>query len=294
MQTATIVVLTHALQGKAEGYFIAAVARHWSEAGHRVLFHQGLAPPPDGDLAVLHIDSTRLPPEYLALAARFPRTLNAGARDIGKRRVSRNLVQAGDDWAGPVIVKTDANAGGRPDRALRDAENRQRGRWRRRLGDRLARPLRRHLPGGDYAIFESRAAVPAWIWRRDDLVVERFLPERRGENYVLNSAFLCGSHGIVSSFAAADPLVKIAGLRELLPLDAVVPDEVRAAQRMHALDFGKIDYVVHSGVAQVLDVNPTPHLGLVWDKTERLARILRTLAGGLEEFLPASAICSAG
>jgi hypothetical protein len=289
MRTATIVILTHALQGRAEGYFIEAVARHWAEAGHRVLYHQGLAPPPDGDLAVLHIDSTRLPEAYLALAARYPRTLNAGARDIGKRRVSRNRVEPGDAWTGPVIVKTDANAGGRPDRALRDAENRQRGRWQSRVIESLARRLRRRLPGSDYAIFDTKDAVPAWVWRRDDLLVERFLPERRGENYVLNSAFVCGGRGIVSGFAAAEPLVKIAGLRELLPLEERVPDEVRAAQRIHALDFGKIDYVVHDGVAQVLDVNPTPHLGLVWHRSERLERILLTLAGGLEDFLPATA-----
>lgn len=289
MQAATIVILTHALQGKGEGYFIAAVARYWTDVGHRVLFHQGLAPPPNGDLAVLHVDSTRLPHEYLALADRYPRVLNAGARDVGKRRVSRNLVRADDGYAGAVIVKTDANAGGRPDRALRDAANRQRGQWPSRLRDQLAQRLRRRLPGGDYAIFENKAAVPAWVWRRPDLVVERFLPQRRGENYVLNSAFVCGSCGIVSSFAAADPLVKIAGLRELLPLDEAVPEEVRAAQRALSLDFGKIDYVVHGGVAQVLDVNPTPHLGLVWDKSERLHRILSTLAAGLEGFLPATA-----
>lgn len=293
MPPATIVILTHALQGKAEGYFIAAVAARWQAAGHRVLIHQGLGTPPPGDLAVLHVDMTRPPPDYVALARRYPVALNAGALDIGKRRVSRNLVTRDDPWPGPVIVKTDGNAGGSPDRALRQAENRQRGRWRHRLRQALAERLTRRLAGGEYAIHASKTAVPAWVWRHPDLVVERFLPQRHGEDYVLNSAFISGRQGIVSAFSTREPLVKIARVREVFPLHDEIPDAVWAAARRHGLDLGKIDYVLHQGEAQVLDVNPTPHLGLVWDKSERLDRILATLAAGLDDFLagaPARAV----
>lgn len=290
----TIVILTHALQGKAEGYFIAAVAARWEAAGHRVLVHQGLGTPPPGDLAILHVDMTRPPADYVALARRYPVALNAGALDIGKRRVSRNLVTPDDTWSGPVIVKTDGNAGGTPDRVLRAAENRQRGRWRQRLWQAVADRLTRRPAGDDYAIHASKAAVPGWVWRHPDLVVERFLPQRHGENYVLNSAFISGRHGIVSAFATREPLVKIARVREVFPLHGEIPPAVWAAARNHGLDLGKIDYVIHQGEAQVLDVNPTPHLGLVWDKSERLERILATLAAGLDDVLAAAPARSAG
>ena len=285
MRSAAIVILTHALQGRAEGYFIAAVARLWQAAGHRVSVHQGLGPPPPADLAILHIDQTRVPQAYLDLGRRYPRTLNLGATDIGKRRVSRNLVRPDDAWTGPVIVKTDANACGHPDRRLLAAENRQRGRWQRRLLAALRERLRRPLPGQDYTIFPAKQSVPDWIWRRSDLVVERFLPERHGEDYVLNSAFVLGEHWIVSSISTREPLVKISGVREVFPLHDRVPEPVRRARRELGLDYGKIDYTLHQGEAQVLDVNPTPFLGLVWDQSERLDRINGSLAAGLADYL---------
>jgi hypothetical protein len=285
MKPASIVILTHALQGRAEGYFIEAVGRLWQAAGHRVAVHQGLGTPPRGDLAILHVDQTRVPAAYVALAGRYPRTLNLRATDIGKRRVSRNLVRPDDAWAGPVIVKTDANAFGNPDRRMLEAVNRQRGRWPQRLAWRLAERLRRPLPREHYPIYPDKAAVPRQVWRRRDLVVERFLPQRQGSDYVLNSAFVLGEHWIVSSYTAAEPLVKISGLRDVIPLFDEVPERVRRVSRELGLDYGKIDYTLHAGEAQVLDVNPTPFLGLVWDKSERLDRILHTLAAGLEDCL---------
>ena len=41
------------------------------------------------------------------------------------------------------------------------------------------------------------------------MVVERFLPQRHGENYVLNSAFISGRHGIVSAFAVPGQSVAV-------------------------------------------------------------------------------------
>ena len=285
MKSASIVILTHALQGRAEGYFIEAVGRLWQEAGHRVVVHQGLGAPPPGDLAILHVDQTRVPAAYVKLAARYPRTLNLGAIDIGKRRVSRNLVSPDDAWSGPVIVKTDANSFGNPERRMTEALNRQRGRWPQRLARRLAQGLRPPTAQENYPIYPDKAAVPRRVWRRPDLVVERFLPQRQGSDYVLNSAFVMGERWIVSSYTAAEPLVKITGLRALIPLFEEVPETVRRVSRELGLDYGKIDYTVHAGEAQVLDVNPTPFLGLVWDKSERLDRILATLAAGLDDYL---------
>jgi len=41
-------------------------------------------------------------------------------RDIRKSAFSRNLVRPGDGWDGPVIVKSDLNCAGRPERLLRE------------------------------------------------------------------------------------------------------------------------------------------------------------------------------
>ena len=60
----------------------------WERAGHRVLFHRGLGPPPAGDIALLHVDLTVVPESYLALARRYPRVLNGATGDIRKSRYS--------------------------------------------------------------------------------------------------------------------------------------------------------------------------------------------------------------
>ena len=48
-------------------------------------------------------------------AARYPRTLNALARDIRKRSFSSLSLEKDPSYSGPVIVKTDLNNGGRPE-----------------------------------------------------------------------------------------------------------------------------------------------------------------------------------
>jgi len=117
---ATIVILEHELQrGVRLPYMIYGVAERWRAAGHRVLVHHGTHDPPEGDLAIVHIDLTVIPEPYRALAARYPRVINGSVLDVSKRSFSRILLERESDWSGPVIVKTDANFGGRPEALLR-------------------------------------------------------------------------------------------------------------------------------------------------------------------------------
>jgi hypothetical protein len=37
----------------------------------------------------------------------------------------------------------------------------------------------------DYPVCKRIRDVPAWVWVRDDLVVERFVPEKEGDEYAL-------------------------------------------------------------------------------------------------------------
>ena len=67
------------------------------------------------DAAVLHVDCSVVPPEYLAFAARFPVAINGVQQDNRKRAISRSVVQPRDGWEGAVIVKTDRNFRGLPE-----------------------------------------------------------------------------------------------------------------------------------------------------------------------------------
>lgn len=97
------------------GYIIAA----WQRKGLNVEVVRGIPPPsrPLG-LVVPHIDLTKRPARYEDFLAQCPRVLNLRMRDISKSRISKNLVANRSDFDGPVIVKTDANCGGWPERRL--------------------------------------------------------------------------------------------------------------------------------------------------------------------------------
>jgi len=56
--------------------------------------------------------------------AERPAVVNGHLVDLSKRAVSRNLVRPGDAWPGPVIVKSDLNHGGVPERRAFGRERR--------------------------------------------------------------------------------------------------------------------------------------------------------------------------
>ena len=273
---ASLAILTHAEQGLDPGYFLAAIADAvWRPAGRTVLLHQGLRAPPPAEAGLLHIDLTRVPADYVALAAGYPRTLNGGVTDISKRRVADGLVAPGDGYDGPVIVKTDLNHGGLPERRLRRGllaalRDRLPGRW-------SGRP-----PGGAYRVYGHAALVPAWVWRRPELVVQRFLAERHGSHYALHQWFFLGQASVVSTLLGGEPLVKWQTRRGNWPLHDAVPEELRRRRIELGFDYGKFDYVVQDGRAWLLDANTTPHLGGHPPWTERQLTVLRTLGGGLD------------
>ena len=164
-----VVILRHARQRLDKPlYFLGAIAEVWRQRGIEVLVMSGLDPPVEADLAILHIDLTRIPQPYLDAAARWPRVLNLRPHDISKRAISRHRVQPGDGYRGPVIIKTDANSAGEPEARLARSRSWMRRRWHK---------LRKRLPGVprrqrlNYRIFASPDEVPAALqcWPGNDV-----------------------------------------------------------------------------------------------------------------------------
>ncbi len=278
-----LVVLTHALQGLSRHTFLRVlIERFWQPVGLRVALHQGLGAPPPGRLALLHVDLTRVPTPYLELASGFVGCLNGTAADIGKRHVSQQLVTPRDRYDGPVIVKTDLNHAGRPERLLARATA---GRWvglRDAMLARLPGAWSGRLRHSRYLLFERRAQVPDWVWRQPDLVVERLMTERRDGLYAVHRWFFLGSRDVVATSLADTPVISGDALRRL-PLHEEVPEVLRRRRRDLGLDYGKFDYVMAEGRAVLLDANRTPAAGDVW--SERCVEYCRRLAPGLAELL---------
>ena len=280
-----VVVLTHLRQGLDPDYFLARMKRFcWDAEGREVIVHQGTRDAPEGDLAILHVDLTVIPEDYSGLAAHYPHCINAGVTDISKRRISRWLVSQDDAYDGPVMVKSDLNHEGNAESRLRLAEG--------GAAARLREIALRWLPaawGGrqrGYQVFHRKAQVPAWAWRRTDLVVERFFVEQRGEFFAIRMWDFFGDRGHVATMLSRSPYVKGDNVAAYPPIDHDVPEALWQRRRDLGIDFGKIDFLMHEGEAVIFDVNPTPHYGrAVVD--DRNLWIIRNLAAGLDSLATA-------
>ena len=125
---ARIAVITHEfdrfigrrglLLRRGSPYMLFDLMEELQRRGHSVQVINGTSTRPEADIAVLHVDATVTPPEYVEYARGFPFCLNIGAADISKRRVSGAVIGRDDDWQGPVIVKSNLNNLGTRERTL--------------------------------------------------------------------------------------------------------------------------------------------------------------------------------
>jgi hypothetical protein len=278
-----IVILTHQQQGLPAGNALGRLAfGAWQPAGHTILVQQGLKNPPEADLAFLHVDLSVVPEPYLELARRYPRCVNIGTTDIRKRRVSRDLLSEADDYDGPVIVKTDLNHRGLPERDLALALGGWRARLREKAGRWLPKAWTGRLPSGEdsYPVFERRSQLPRWVWRRPELVVERFFVERHGELFALNQWHFLGSGSIGITVLAPHPVVKFRDQVARLPFHDAIPPEIRRRREELGFDYAKFDYLVTADGPKLLDANRTPWMEMPVEEPR-----MATMARGLSAFL---------
>jgi hypothetical protein len=225
----------------------------WKKRGHQVSVTS--APYVDADCVLLHIDTTIIKPELIPVTRPNTLFLNKNVTDISKRRISRNLVSHAHDYNGPVIVKTNGDFFGLPV----VPQNR----WHRTLWAlrKTATPKTwrylRMLPQKSYPILKNKSEVPAWVWRREDIVVERFMAEIDDGLYVLRLWVFLGTREYGVKLYARSPIVKSNDIVRYEYLTEV-PDKLRQERQRLGFDFGKFDYVLENGVAQLLDANATP------------------------------------
>ncbi len=262
-------------------YLLHAIAEIWREQGWQISVLQGPQGKITADLAILHVDLTAIPHEYIECLVRFPRVLNGRITDISKRKVSTNLVRRRDNYDGPVIIKTNQNCGGQMEAELA-AETRSLRRPALAVRRRLPWSMRSGLGVSDYKLLPTRNEVPYLVWLNPSLVVERFLPEMRDGFYCLRTWVFLGDRETNSLSYSKQAVVKSANVvrREVVP---DVPEELREARRRMGFDFGKFDYSIVDGRVVLYDTNRTPTLG-VMPREQYLPRA-RHLAEGLKAFL---------
>lgn len=263
----------------SRNYVLGQMAECWQTQGIKVT--AGPTERLHADIGILHVDTTRVPAGCLPDNPLGRPILNARVLDISKRRISDNILSRDSDYAGPVVIKTDANCFGTREAKQLSFWNPRR--LRRKLTKILPWQAAGELPRSVYPILDGIAEVPDWVWRREDLVVERFLPEVEDGEYVLRSWLFLGNQDYVVKVYCPDPIVKAHRASHHEYLDSV-PDSLRARRAQLDIDFGKFDYVMVNGEAVLLDANKTPATTASDTPSENIVRV----ATGIMHFASAA------
>lgn len=232
------------------------LAMIWREQGHKITV--GPAKRLDGDIGILHIDRTWISDAWLPDNPQGRPLLNGSLLDISKRRISSNLLERDSCHIGPVIIKTNANYFGWPERSSTSSRIMLRF-YRKLMQKNISWKLTRQFLPGSYPVLDSIERIPAWVWRRDDLVVEKFLPEMEGNEFALRIWIFFGNKEYGVRMFSRNPVVKAGGITRHEYIHDV-PDSIRKVRDQLRIDFGKFDYVMVNGEAMLLDVNKTPNV----------------------------------
>jgi len=271
-------ILTSRKERLQNRHLIKVLAGIWREQGHILSF--GNRPPPTTDAVIAHTDYSMIDEHFFRQVDEGIPVINSAARNFLKSNVSQLLINENSKWHGPVIIKTDANCHAAEEYAYHGLD------LLRLLkifaGRFVSWQWTGELPFRTYPILERTDQVPGWVWQDHRLVVEKFMPERDGELYVLRLWMFFGEQEYCMRVCSELPVVKS---RKLVSVDLVeeVPDAVRSVRRKLGLDFGKIDFVMHGNDALVFDVNKTPTVDL--NKRGQLGPFVRRLADGLDGLL---------
>lgn len=238
-------------------YDIMHIAKYWQQAGHDVVPVFGTRKFVAADIAILHVDLSMVPQEYVDLADRYPLCLNKNALDIRKSRISGQLLKHGDDYDGQVIIKSNENSAGIPERIN--------GGWRMRLKvgrDRLFKALGEQpviRKQADYRVIDSLSLVPREVFDRADLVVEKFLPERNAGFFCTRTYLFLGDGEACQLNFSPEPIVSWSNT--IRTETCAVHPQAAQWRRDLGFDYGKFDYVIHRGDVILLDANKTTGSG---------------------------------
>ena len=247
-------------------YVLKELVDLWRQDGHEVVI--GYTDRLEADIGILHIDQTWVKDGYVPEISDNIRLLNGAVRDISKRSFSEQILDVNSQYDGQVLVKTNANCHGYQD--IQARTNPKRGysyiqyKIKRKLLNFIkSRSLNEyswrylHYIPEDYPILDNISNVPNCVWKRNDLIVEKFLPEKEGDLYILRLWLFFGDRECSVKIWGRKPIVKSRDLVRYEYIDEV-PEVLRKARKKLGFDFGKFDYIMRNGEAILLDVNKTP------------------------------------
>lgn len=277
-----IAILMHEMDRRMDlGYYLVYhLAEIWREQGHSVVFVFGTDEFIPADIALLHIDLTIVPAAYTTFSQRYPVTLNGGITDIRKSTLPGNILEYRDSYDGPVIVKSDLNNAGLPEKRLANFAANQ-AKPGQRMWIKLCRAWQERTmcfaSASDYRIFDSLDEVPRAYFKNPHLIVQRFLPEMEDDLYHLRVYHFLGDRGNCTRITSDQPIVTG---RSAIRSELVEPHpDIVTLRKQMGFDYGKFDYVLHDGNPVLLDTNKTTGRGSPVITPERMEKWRERAAG---------------
>jgi hypothetical protein len=265
MSRKKIVILIHE---NDEGFFtypplIVLLMKEWQRYGLIVEVVRGIDRFFDADVVIPHIDLSVIPDKYLSFLSNYPVVVNRYVVDISKSTFSSNIIGLDDSYTGPVIIKTNCNYGGLPEKRLLFKGKSSYSLLSRLHVETLLFKLQRfgswkrsdYLDPTSYPIFNSLRDVPREVFDNKKLIVEKFIPERDGEYYCLRRWIFFGDKGVNVMSKSKDKIIKPSNTSSIE--DVPIPEDLYSLRQNLEFDYGKFDYVFHDGRVVLLDVNKT-------------------------------------
>jgi hypothetical protein len=292
MKRKKILILIHENDQSFFAYppFVVMLIKEWERNGMLVEVARGIHTYAVADVVIPHIDLTVWPPEYVQFLKRYPVVLNRDLSDVSKSKISANLLDRHAQYEESVLIKTDRNYGGLPEkRILGKARNRYLY-WASVYATYLAMKFQRAIPWKhivylnpeQYPVYSSFRDVPLEVFDNRNIVVEKFLPEKEGEFYCLRRWIFLGDKGVSVRSKSKEKIIKPANT---LSIEEVpVPDELFSIRKALGCDYGKIDYVIRGKELVLFDVNRTMSSGGT-HPSDFARKTSRVLAEGIHAFL---------
>lgn len=279
-----ISILHHRLEDKRTGKhrLVNYLAESWNKTGLPTNIVYGIAREVSSEIVFMHLDLSLVPEAYINFGVKFPNAVNLKLTDIRKHRFCSHRVLPGEVTTEPVIVKSDYNYNSIPEGYMKN--NFKAIPLREKIffskDCRYIQPpaLAHRQPA--YSIFKNSDSVPAEDWQ-EGRIVERFLPERENDTYVLRLTFFLGSRHLTLKLKSTESIIKHENIMSLEECET--PISLLEWIKEKELDYGKIDYAIHEGKPVIYDVNKTPAASLEYP--EWRGRIVDELSPGILDFL---------
>lgn len=252
MSPKTIAVLFHEKDTlrSIERFVVHGLGDHWRNDGHNVVYLFGTRKHVPADIILVHVDLSVVPDQYIEFSELYPIALNGKVRDIRKSSYSKQLLRRGDDYSGPVFVKSDLNFAGGPERKFNRSLS---GTFSKIVGMLSNKPRMRSV--NDYRVYPSLSEMPQELFSMPEVVVEKFLPEMDDGRYVIRNYQFLGDRGTATKVIGSEPMVK--SRTELESIEIEPDPEIISIRHAMNFDYGKFDYVMRDGKVVLFDANKT-------------------------------------